>query len=42
MFGICQMKMSLKDNLSINDDKNACKRCVDDFTRRKHIAEKLL
>ncbi|CAF0969540.1 unnamed protein product [Rotaria sordida] len=42
MFGICVTKMSFIDNLSINDNKNKCKRCIDDFTRRKHIAEKLL
>ncbi|CAF3652448.1 unnamed protein product [Adineta steineri] len=42
MFGICPMKMSFIDNLSIKDDTNKCKRCIDDFTRRKHIAEKLL
>jgi len=42
MFGICPKKMSLLDNLAVNDDKNKCQRCVDDFTRRKHIAEKLV
>jgi hypothetical protein len=42
MFGICSQKMSFIDNLSVNDDKNKCKRCIDDFTRRKHIAEKLV
>ncbi|UJR26418.1 hypothetical protein I4U23_007750 [Adineta vaga] len=42
MFGICPKRMSLLDNLAIDDDKNKCQRCVDDFTRRKHIAEKLV
>ncbi|CAF3349410.1 unnamed protein product [Rotaria sp. Silwood2] len=42
MFGICSTKISFIDNLSIGDDKDKCKRCINDFTRRKHIAEKLL
>ncbi|CAF1001411.1 unnamed protein product [Adineta ricciae] len=42
MFGVCPQRMSLLDNLAIDDDKNKCQRCVDDFTRRKHIAEKLV
>ncbi|UJR22649.1 hypothetical protein I4U23_025689 [Adineta vaga] len=42
MFGICPTKMSFLDNLAIKDDTNKCKRCIDDFTRKKHIAEKLL
>ncbi|CAF1099474.1 unnamed protein product [Adineta steineri] len=42
LFGICPKKMSLLDNMAINDDKNKCQRCIDDFTRRKHIAEKLV
>ncbi|CAF3821446.1 unnamed protein product, partial [Rotaria sordida] len=42
IFGMCPKKMSFLDNLAINDDKNKCQRCIDDFTRRKHIAEKLV
>ncbi|CAF3793085.1 unnamed protein product [Rotaria sp. Silwood1] len=42
IFGMCPKKMSFLDNLAVNDDKNKCQRCIDDFTRRKHIAEKLV
>ncbi|CAF3582670.1 unnamed protein product [Rotaria socialis] len=42
IFGLCPKKMSLFDNLAVNDDKNKCQRCITDFTRRKHIAEKLV
>ncbi|CAF1319414.1 unnamed protein product [Adineta ricciae] len=42
IFGMCPTQMSFLDNLAAKDDTDKCKRCTDDFTRRKHIAEKLL
>ncbi|CAF3317643.1 unnamed protein product, partial [Rotaria sp. Silwood2] len=42
MFGLCQKKSSLINKLDLQDDPSKCKRCIVDFTRRKHIAEKLV
>ncbi|CAF0857235.1 unnamed protein product, partial [Didymodactylos carnosus] len=40
--GLCPKLMTFLDNLAVHDDKNKCKRCIDDFTRRKHISERLI
>ncbi|CAF3953583.1 unnamed protein product, partial [Rotaria sp. Silwood1] len=42
MFGLCQRQSSLINEFDLEDDPNKCKRCITDFTRRKHIAEKLV
>ncbi|CAF1468938.1 unnamed protein product, partial [Rotaria sordida] len=42
MFGLCQKQSSLINELDVQDDPNKCKRCIADFTRRKHIAERLV
>ncbi|UJR26420.1 hypothetical protein I4U23_007752 [Adineta vaga] len=42
MFGLCPKKSPLLNDLALKDDPSKCKRCVKDFTRRKHIAERLV
>ncbi|CAF3915477.1 unnamed protein product [Adineta steineri] len=42
MFGLCPKNSPLLNELALKDDPSKCKRCVKDFTRRKHIAERLV
>jgi len=42
LFGLCPKQSLIVNSMDPHDDPTACKRCVKDFTRRKHIAEKLV
>lgn len=42
LFGLCPKQSLIVNSISLHDDPSKCKRCVKDFTRRKHIAQKLV